>query len=493
MRIFKPLPQPAADGLPRLLGAALLALLSTGPVLADQPNIPAMFADSDFIEIIERDEGLATRPTGYAPETAEADHVFHIELNEGQVPIGQNVIYDGFLTDGKIPGPTIRVTEGDIVRMEFTNTGNMMHGGSIHAAYTQTSKHIGNIMPGETASVTFRATTPGVFMYHCAPGGHAIPMHVMSGQYGMIIVEPREQTYQLEAELGHGPDVELNIVQHEIYDSGKSAVEGDVSYTAFNGEMFRYINDPIMVRPGDYVRINYLNVGPNELATFHIVGIIWDYVYWQGHPAPEARMPGGQTVTSGPSDSWVIEFRVPPEEGNYLMLDHAVGNTSRGAIGVLIAEADAERSTHVQGDGPSVTEAELAELRASANRIISPFGIPEFSEDQTPAMVDRPVRFGADVDEVVIEIKGNSFYPKVVEVEPGTTITWVNEDVFTYGIGEQSGAHNAVAMSGPTNFGTAMLGHAESASVTLTEPGVYNYICAPHPYMQGRVIVRDPA
>ncbi|WP_019628462.1 plastocyanin/azurin family copper-binding protein [Thioalkalivibrio sp. AKL10] len=463
---------------------ASVAQASTGPDFSE------LFGDSDFIEIIERDEGLETRPTGYVHPDAEPDHVFRIDLDEGQVPIGQGVVYDGFLIDGKLPGPTLRVTEGDIVRMEITNSGDVMHGASIHAAYTQTSKHVGHILPGQTKSITFRATTPGVFMYHCAPGGHAIPMHVMFGQYGMIVVEPRDEPYKLEADLGQEPDLKLYMLQHELYASGKEAVEGDASYTAFNGQLFRYVENPIPVRPGDYVRMYFLNVGPNLLSTFHIVGILWDYVYWQGHP--EALWPGGQTITAGPSDSWVIEFRIPPEEGVYTMLDHGVGATSRGAIGLLDARADAETSSEILAEGPSHEPAERAERIGEARRVLAPFGIPDADTNPVPARADRPVRFGADVDEVVIEMKGNSFYPKVVEVAPGTKITWVNEDVFTYGLGETSGAHNAVAMRGPQSFATAMLGHAESDSVTLTEPGTYDYICAPHPYMEGRIIVRDP-
>ncbi|WP_018169334.1 plastocyanin/azurin family copper-binding protein [Thioalkalivibrio sp. ALMg9] len=454
------------------------------------PDFSELFGNSDFIEIIERDEGLETRPTGYVSQEAEPDHVFRIDLDEGQVPIGQGVVYDGFLIDGKLPGPTLRVTEGDIVRMEISNSGDVMHGASIHAAYTQTSKHVGHILPGQTKSITFRATTPGVFMYHCAPGGHAIPMHVMFGQYGMIVVEPRDEPYKLEADLGQEPDLKLYMLQHELYASGKEAVEGDASYTAFNGQLFRYVENPIPVRPGDYVRMYFLNVGPNLLSTFHIVGIVWDYVYWQGHP--EALWPGGQTVTTGPSDSWVIEFRIPPEEGVYTMLDHGVGATSRGAIGLLDARADADTPAAILAEGPVYESEERVERISEARRILSPFGIPEVEANPIPARADRPVRFGADVDEVVIEMKGNSFYPKSVEVAPGTKVTWVNEDVFTYGLGETSGAHNAVAMRGPQSFSTAMLEHAESDSVTLTEPGTYDYICAPHPYMQGRIVVRDP-
>lgn len=473
------------------LGLALGLAVFWGQNIASAGELPVWIEDSDFIEIIERDTGLETRPTGYVPQDVEPDHVFRIELSEGQVPVGHGVLYDGFLTNGSIPGPTLRVTEGDIVRMEITNNGDTMHGASIHAAYAQTSRHVGSILPGQTRSVTFRATTPGVFMYHCAPGGHAIPMHVMFGQYGMIVVEPKDERYKLEADLGRAPDLKLYLLQHELYASGKAAVEGNPDYTAFNGGLFRYVDDPIRVEPGDYVRLYYLNVGPNLLSTFHIVGIIWDYVYWQGHPAPAARMPGGQTVTAGPSDAWVIEFRIPPEEGAYLMLDHGVGATSRGAIGLLVAEAGADTPGEVLADGPRYSESEHEEQIASARRTLKPFGIPEDATNETPARADRTVVYGPDTEEVVVEIKGNSFHPKVIEVAPGTRITWVNEDVFTYGHGEASGTHNAVAMRGPESFATPMLAHAESASVTLAQPGTYDYICAPHPYMQGRITVRE--
>lgn len=447
-----------------------------------------LFSDSeDFIEIIQRDENLDTRPTGYAPQDAEPDHVFTLELGEGKVPIGQGVIYDGFTINGKVPGPTIHVREGDIVRMEFKNVGEVPHGASIHTAYTQTSKYLGAIPAGETQGVTFRATTPGVYMYHCAPGGHAIPMHVMFGQYGMMVVDP-VKPYKLEEDLGRGPDLEIHFLQHELYASGKEAVEEEPLYTAFNGQLFRYAEEPIMAKPGDYVRLYYLNVGPNQLSTFHGVGIIWDYAYWQGHP--DAGRPGGQTITSGPSDSWVVEFRVPPDEGGYLLLDHAVGHTSRGAIGLLMCDAEAERSPTIMAEGPDFTQDELDAAVANAERVIKPFGLPE-TNNPTPARCDRAVRYGPDVDEVVVEIKGNTYYPKIIEIEPGTKVTWVNEDVFTYDLGEASGAHNVAVTDGPEQPSTNMLRHAQSDSLTFEKPGEYNYLCAPHPYMRGRVIVRE--
>ncbi len=440
--------------------------------------------DEPFIDIIERDEGLAnTPPTSYVSQNAEPDHEVTVELDEGQTYLGQGVMYDGFLMDGKIPGPTVRVQQGDVVRMNFKNTGNVPHGASIHSAYTQTSAHVGEIAAGETKSVTFRATYPGVFMYHCAPGGHAIPMHVMAGQYGMMVVEP-DDTYKLEEELDQEPDLKLYMIQNEIYASGTDAVEANELYTTFNGRVFRYVEEPIAVEPGDYVRMYFLNVGPNLLSTFHIVGIIWDYVYWQGHP--DAKMPGGQSVTAGPTDSWVIEFRIPPEEGAYTMLSHAVGSTSRGAIGLLAAEEGADGPDEVLADGPEFSEEEIAEKAEQAVRTLSMFGPNSMDKE-------RPKVYGPDVDEVFVDIKGNAYDQPVIEIEPGTKVTWTNEDVFTYLDGEFSGIHNAVGTDGPEEFATSMLAHGESDSVVFEEPGTYNYICTPHPYMEGKIIVREPA
>ncbi len=453
-------------------------------------GVDPMFDGADFIDIIERDEGLSIPPTSFVPQDTEPDQVFAIGFGEGRTYLGEGVMYDGFVIDGRIPGPTLIAEQGEIVRMEITNTGDIPHGASIHAADTQTSKYLGEIGPGETKSVTFRAAMPGVYMYHCAPGGHAIPMHTMFGQYGMIVVRPAQQPYRLEAELGHGPDVELFLLQHEVYASGAEAVEGTAQYVAFNGQIFRYLLDPVQARPGDYVRINFLNVGPNQLSTFHLVGILWDYVYWQGHP--EAWMPGGQTVTAGPSDSWVIEFRVPPDEGTYLMVDHSFGAASMGAIGALVCTADAETPATVKAEGPEHTAEELDAFAAEAKRTLSPYVAPS-ANNPNPARADRKVRWGDDTEEVIIEIRGNTFSPKVVEVAAGTQVTWVNEDALTFLHGEYSGAHNAVTTAGPVSFATRMLGHAESDSVVVDEPEEYTNIRAPHPYMVGRLIVRERA
>lgn len=445
---------------------------SAGSFFQQQQNV-------DFLEIINRDNGLQLPPTSYVPQNIKPDTSVKIELYEAEYYIGKGVMYKGFVTNGTIPGPTIIVDEGDIVEFSIHNKGTIPHGASIHSAYTQTSKYVGNIAPGETKKVLFKATQPGVFLYHCAPGGHAIPMHVLFGQYGMMVVRPK-QPYKLEQALNKKPDVELYILQHELYSSGKDAIEGNPIYTMFNGKLFRYVEEPVKAKPGDYVRIYYLNVGPNKVSTFHIVGILWDYVYWQGNPSNQLN--GGQTVLSGPSDSWVIEFRMPPDEGSFLMLDHAVGAADRGAIGILKCTKEAVTPVVITADGISYTEQQMSEFKSKIVRNVAPF------EPGTPD-VDPVAVYGPETKEVLVKIIGNSFYPKTIQVAPGTTVKWINEDIFTYMEGEFAALHNAASYEGPESFNSPLLGHAETFSFEFKEEGDYKYLCSPHPYMRGAVIV----
>ncbi|MDX9941032.1 MAG: multicopper oxidase domain-containing protein [Bacteroidales bacterium] len=451
------------------------------PVQGGSPGHVPLDNNIDFIDIIRRDNRLPIPPTSFVPQNSVPNKHVRITLEEGDAYIGNGVIYKGFTIDGKIPGPTIIVDEGDIVDFKIVNNGELPHGASIHSVNSQTSKYLGKVEAGDSANVVFKANMPGVYMYHCAPGGHAIPMHIIFGQYGMMVVRPKKK-YELERVLGKDPDIEIFLVQHEYYASGKDAVEGQGKpmYTAFNGKLFRYVEEPIVGKPGDYVRINFLNAGPNLLSTFHIVGIIWDFAYWQGHP--DNQFIGGQTVTAGPSDSWVIEFRIPPDEGTYMMLTHAVGSTDRGAIGLLVCDRDAEAQKTYLSDGIKYSDEQMARYREQALRTITPFGIG--SPD-----VDVPVVFGPETKEVTVRIIGNSYYPKVIQVAPGTAVRWINEDVFSYMEGEFAGIHNVIVKSGPERFASDMLAHAESHSQVLTQEGEYLYICTPHPYMEGKIIV----
>lgn len=195
--------------------------------------------------------------SGPGPADAEAAtgevRSFALVAKSTTLTVDKGVFFKAFTFNDRSPGPQIVVNEGDTVELTIRNEDSITHGLSVHAANTQTSKFVGNVAAGKTGKLTFKADYPGVYMYHCAPGGHGIMTHTMGGMYGMIVVEPTSKKYRLEQELGRAPDVKVYVVQQEVYANGRDFFDGKPLYVMFNGRNFRYVTDPIKVRPGNYV------------------------------------------------------------------------------------------------------------------------------------------------------------------------------------------------------------------------------------------------
>ncbi len=415
---------------------------------------------------------------GNPPPGVRPTRSFLLVANETDVLIDEGVVFKAWTFNGTVPGPLIYVEEGDVVKITIRNGGKYTHGASIHAANTQTSMFVGSIPPGEERDIVFKADFPGVYMYHCAPGGHGILTHTMAGMYGMIVVEPKTVKYRLEEELGRPPDIKVFLLQHEIYANGDDFAKGVPLYVMFNGKAFRYLLEPIQARPGDYVRFYFLNVGPNLVSSFHAVGGIWEYVYHGGNPMNIER--GLQTVTTGPTDSYVIEWRVP-SEGNFLLVTHAFGTqTLKGAAGYITSKVNNIVSNIIPPHGPSTTP-----LGSNIKRVVAPF-------EPTPEELSTPVMYQWG-ESIVIKVIGNSFYPKVAAIPVGSRVVWVNEDVLSIGSGEVTGQHNIAVVGGPEQLTSYLMKNAESFSHVFKKEGNYSYICGIHPYMKGAIIAYKPA
>lgn len=87
-----------------------------------------------------------------------------------------------------MPGPVFRVRQGDEVHVTFVNGTALAHSIDFHAATTPWNIWYQPVVPGKTLRFTFVARSPGVFMYHC--GTPPAFMHISSGMYGAIIVDP---------------------------------------------------------------------------------------------------------------------------------------------------------------------------------------------------------------------------------------------------------------------------------------------------------------
>ena len=268
------------------------------------------------------------------------------------IEIAPGVKFSAWTFGDTVPGPTVRARVGDKIKFSMTNRSDepvpgvrltsapMMHSMDFHAAMVSPQDKYRSVAPGQTIEFEFTLNYPGMFMYHC--GTPMILEHIASGMYGAVIVEPREG-YPTKA------DREYVVIQSEFYvkpDPGKQKVDGAPLYvldterlrnaqpthTVFNGSHNGMVKNPLPAKAGERVRLFVLNVGPSRTSSFHVVGTIFDRVWWEGNPDNQFR--GAQTALLGSSNSAIVEFLIP-EDGSYIMVDHHFANASQGAIGLV--------------------------------------------------------------------------------------------------------------------------------------------------------------
>ncbi|MFZ1119718.1 MAG: multicopper oxidase domain-containing protein [Candidatus Binataceae bacterium] len=264
---------------------------------------------------------------------AAGKKTFTLTVEDKRIEIGLGLTYDAWTYDGAVPGPVLRVREGDEVTIKLVNPTTMAHGIDTHAAEVAPKLHFAAPNGQRNLSYTFRAGVPGAFLYQCS----AIPTlsHVANGMYGMMIVDPAQ---------GWPAAHEVMIVQGEYYGTpdkngmvagdSRKEVEERPDFVVFNGMIDRYVDHPIPIKTGELVRVFFVNASPNLSSTFHVSGVIFSTVYRGGNPAD--AMHGLASFEVGPGDGAIFEFRVH-EPGDYAFIDHALARTTKGAEGVFRA------------------------------------------------------------------------------------------------------------------------------------------------------------
>lgn len=246
--------------------------------------------------------------------------------------------YTYWTFNGTVPGPMLRVLVGDTVELHLANdeTSLNVHSIDLHAVNGPGGgAEATQVKPGETRAFVFEARNPGVYVYHCATPH--IPTHIANGMYGLIVVEPVE---------GLAPvDKEFYIMQGEIYTKhareekghhvfdGQRMLDENPNYVVFNGAANALTEDMAMeAEVGDRVRMFVGNGGPNLIASFHVIGEIFDKVHQEG--ATEAVSNVQTTLIPAGGATWV-EFTVDVP-GDYILVDHALSRSiNKGAIGIL--------------------------------------------------------------------------------------------------------------------------------------------------------------
>lgn len=267
-----------------------------------------------------------------APATPQGTTVkLTLAVREVLVSIAPGVAYHAWTFNGTVPGPVLRVRQGQVVHFTLVNDGNMPHSIDFHAAQTPWNVNYQPVAPGKSFSFTWRANYPGVFMYHC--GAPVTIYHMVNGMYGAIIVDPAN---------GWTPAQEYVLVQSEFYTAqlpdGTYSVDpnkltsGIPDYVVFNGYANQYKTSPIVAKAGERIRIFIVNAGPTLFSAFHIIGAIFSDAYVDGNPAN--HMVGNQTVTVPPGGGMVVELTIP-QAGLYPFVTHSFADVGKGALGVL--------------------------------------------------------------------------------------------------------------------------------------------------------------
>jgi FtsP/CotA-like multicopper oxidase with cupredoxin domain len=244
-----------------------------------------------------------------------------ITSQDKEIEVAPGVRFPAWTFDGRVPGPTLRCTEGDRLRVRFHNGSahpHTMHFHGIHPAEMDGIPGLGAglIQPGETTVYEFDAEPFGLHLYHCHVG--PLAEHISRGLYGTFVIDPPG---------GRPPADELVMVMHGYNTTFDG--QGNQLY-AVNGIPFHYMNEPIAVRAGELVRIYLVNVLEYDpVNSFHLHGNFFDY-----YPTGTSLTPSELTDTvmqcQGQRGVCELRFRYP---GRYMFHAHKTEFADLGWMG----------------------------------------------------------------------------------------------------------------------------------------------------------------
>ena len=264
--------------------------------------------------------------------------IVKLETIEKTGELANGTQYNFWTFNGTVPGSFIRVRVGDEVELHLKNDENSVfpHNIDLHAVNGPGGGAAATfVTPGKEAQFTFKATNPGLYVYHCATA--PVGMHIANGMYGLILVEPEGGLPKV--------DKEFYIMQGDFYTKGKYGEQGlqdfdmdkaiaeHPEYVVFNGAVGSLLgNNELQVNVGETVRIFVGNGGPNLTSSFHIIGEIFDRVYTEGGSQINENV---QTTIIPAGGSAIVEFKATVP-GDYVIVDHAIFRAfNKGAIGKL--------------------------------------------------------------------------------------------------------------------------------------------------------------
>ncbi|AFZ33984.1 multicopper oxidase type 2 [Stanieria cyanosphaera PCC 7437] len=240
---------------------------------------------------------------------------FEVTANSSPIQLNSAISFVSWSLNNRVPGPTFRAKEGEIIRVIFHNEDGSSHSIHFHGVHRSEMDGIEPIRRGETTVYEFEAKPYGVHPYHC----HVAPItrHISKGLYGLLIVDPPQ---------GRPPADEMVLVMsgYDLDDNEQNELY------AFNGIPNFYRDNPIAIYQNQLIRIYLLNMIEFDPAiTFHIHANMFQ-VYRTGRtlkPCEESDV-----ITLGTAERHIIEFTYT-YPGRYMFHPHQDYIAENGCMG----------------------------------------------------------------------------------------------------------------------------------------------------------------
>ncbi|MBI3997719.1 MAG: multicopper oxidase domain-containing protein [Armatimonadetes bacterium] len=228
-----------------------------------------------------RTEGKGAQPL--APDVVAGVKVFRLTAKEVEWEVSPGVRRTAMTYNGVVPGPTIRVTEGDRVRVVLKN--DLKESTSIHFHGVVLPNAMDGVpyitqppvKPGAGFTYEFTARNPGSHMYH---SHHAAHRQVPMGLLGAFIIEPKSRSAE--------PRVSQDLVM--------ILNDGPLGYT-INGKGFP-ATEPLAAKKGEWVRIRFMNEGL-LIHPMHLHGMPMKVIAKDGYPTPQPYLVDTLNIAPG--------------------------------------------------------------------------------------------------------------------------------------------------------------------------------------------------
>jgi FtsP/CotA-like multicopper oxidase with cupredoxin domain len=201
----------------------------------------------------------------YPPSAASRRvHEYELVAHDRDLEIAPGITFPAWTYNGTVPGPIIRATEGDLLRVRFVNAGSHPHTIHFHGIHPANMDGVFEVVDvGDEYTYEFPARPYGMHLYHC----HSTPLkkHIHKGLYGALIIDPPKP---------RKPAQELVMVMNGYDTDG----DGENNFYTVNGRSFYYAKYPIRVRRSQTVRIYLANLTEFDLInSFHLHGDFFRY------------------------------------------------------------------------------------------------------------------------------------------------------------------------------------------------------------------------